>query len=225
MGEDLRVINLGFVNAFLAKTEDGFILVDTGVPQKWKQLEKVLISAGCLPDKLKLVLITHGDYDHTGNCAVLQSRYHAKIAMHSWDAPMVETGQSSERMIRSTFMRTIMNFVKIMGKVNKSDSPFKKFKPDILLKDGQDLKEYGWDAKVVYCPGHTKGSIAVLTCDGCLIAGDTLTNMFKPDAATIIENMDEVKKSLETLKSLPCKMIYPGHGKPFSAEILPKFHF
>jgi len=48
----------------------------------WETLENKLTTAGCLPGKLKLVIITHGDFDHTGNCAKLQQKYNCKIAMH-----------------------------------------------------------------------------------------------------------------------------------------------
>ncbi len=74
MNEETQHIDLGFVNAYLVKAGEGFILIDTGVPQQWARLEAVLLAAGCLPDKLKLVIITHGDIDHTGNGARLQQK-------------------------------------------------------------------------------------------------------------------------------------------------------
>ena len=86
MNGNIKIINLDFVNAFLLKVKDGYILIDTGLPYQWGRLEKELISADCLPGSLKLVIITHGDWDHIGNCARLQEKYKVKIAMHSADA-------------------------------------------------------------------------------------------------------------------------------------------
>ena len=80
--ENIKTIQLSFVNAFLAKAQEGFVLIDTGLPSQWQVLEKELISAGCLPDKLKLVILTHGDLDHSGNCKKFQEKYQTKIAMH-----------------------------------------------------------------------------------------------------------------------------------------------
>ena len=88
------------------------------------------------------------------------------------------------------------------------------------MTDGQNLSEYGFDAKVIHIPGHTKGSIGVLTEDGILFAGDTFTNRKKPDIATYIENMQELNESLNRIKSMKITKIYPGHGKPFSMEQL-----
>ena len=80
--EDITTIELTFVNAFLVKVKEEFVLIDTDLAMHWEKLESELMSAGCLPDKLKLVLITHGDFDHTGNCAKLQEKYKSPIAMH-----------------------------------------------------------------------------------------------------------------------------------------------
>ena len=34
--EDIRIIEMTFVNAFLIKVMDGFILIDTGLAMFWK---------------------------------------------------------------------------------------------------------------------------------------------------------------------------------------------
>jgi glyoxylase-like metal-dependent hydrolase (beta-lactamase superfamily II) len=95
---------------------------------------------------------------------------------------------------------------------------FDKFKPDIYLIEGQNLNEYGFNATVVHIPGHTKGSIGIITDDGNLFAGDIFINIRKPDIATYIENPGELKNSIDRLKKMNIKTVYPGHGKPFEME-------
>ena len=102
---DIKTIEMTFVNAFLVKVNEGFVLIDTGLSMHWEKLESELISAGCLPDKLKLVIITHGDFDHTGNCAKLQEKYKCKIAMHKDDSLMVENGMFLKRKVRTLSAR------------------------------------------------------------------------------------------------------------------------
>lgn len=211
----VAVIELTFVNAFLIKVKEGFVLIDTGLPSHWATLEKELISEGCLPGKLKLVIITHGDLDHTGNCKNLQEKYKVKIAMHQADYSIVETGLPSKRKIKSLKQRILFAIVRLSRKRKKGDVSITKFKPDIFLKNGQSLKEYGLDGKVIHIPGHTKGSIGILTEQGDLFAGDTFVNRKNPESATIIEDSDELNDSLNKLKKLDIKMVYPGHGKPF----------
>ncbi len=58
-------------------------------------LEKELENAGCKPGNLQLIVLTHGDTDHAGNCAYLREKYGAQIAMHSDDSGMVERGYPS----------------------------------------------------------------------------------------------------------------------------------
>ena len=212
--EDISIIEMTFVNAFLVKVTDGFILIDTGLAMHWEKLESELVSAGCLPGKLKLVIITHGDFDHTGNCARLREKYNCKIAMHEDDSGMAENLVFLKRKVRTLPGKIFF----LLRKLKRRKFTFEKFKPDFFLTDGQKLNEYGLNATVIHIPGHTKGSIGILTDDGILFAGDTFTNRKKPDIATYIENSGELKNSLAQLKAMHVKTVYPGHGAPFQME-------
>ncbi len=218
MAGELKIINLGFVNAYLAEVADGFILVDTGIPQQWELLDGQLAAAGCVPGKLKLVIITHGDVDHLGNCVKVKQKYQARIAMHPDEAVMAEKGLRLKRKVRTLAGKLFFLYRNMLRKIKGIKFVFDTFTPDILLTDGQSLAEYGWDAKVLHLPGHTKGSIGILNAAGELIAGDTLVNSHKPDIAVYIDNYEDLKNSINRLKQLPIKIVYPGHGKPFKRE-------
>jgi len=214
MAEETRLLNLGFVNAYLVPASDGWVLIDTGIAQQWNRLESELLQAGCLPSGLKLVIITHGDTDHAGNCAELQRKYGARIALHAGDLPMVTTGAPVKRRVRSFLGKLILWLGSFMA------GKFTCFQPDILLEDGQDLSGYGLDARVLHTPGHTPGSIAVLTGDRQLFAGDTVDNRTRPARAASIEDEQALQASLVKLKQTMPKIVYPGHGEPFSPEAL-----
>jgi len=216
MNEKIKIIELGIVNAFLVTLKSGFVLIDTGLAQQWEKLETALTSVGCLPDKLKLVIITHGDFDHTGNCAKLQEKYKAKIAMHQADAFMVENGVFLKRKVRTLSGKMII----LLSRLWHRRASFDKFRPDIFLTDGQSLEGYGFNAKIIHLPGHTKGSIGILTDEGDFFAGDMLVNSKKPDIAIFVDDFQELKNSINKLKNLNIKNIYPGHGKPFPLERL-----
>ena len=47
--EDVTVIEMIFVNAFLVKVNEGFILIDSGLSMHWEKLENELRAAGCTP--------------------------------------------------------------------------------------------------------------------------------------------------------------------------------
>ena len=91
-------MDLGGVNCYLAKGENGFVLFDTGghlvtdkvFTNRHERLLRELDAAGCRPGNLKLIVLTHGDSDHAGNAAYLRERFHTKIAMHAGDRTLVE---------------------------------------------------------------------------------------------------------------------------------------
>jgi glyoxylase-like metal-dependent hydrolase (beta-lactamase superfamily II) len=218
--ENIKTIPLSFVNAYLFKLGTGFILIDTGLPMQWEKLEKELISNGCLPGKLKLVILTHGDRDHSGNCKKLKEKYNAVIAMHKDDYSIIQSGSPGKRKVKHLSRKIMFAIIIFLRKLKKKKINTDQFTPDIYLHDGQSLQEYGFNAKVIHLPGHTKGSIGILTGAGDLFSGDTLVNNKKPESANIIQDHDELTKSLEKLHELKINMVYPGHGKPFPMELL-----
>ena len=213
MKQEIKTINLGGVNCYLVKANDGYILIDTGFSSKRAYLEKELESAGVMPGNLKLIILTHGDSDHADNCAYLREKYGVKIAMHFDDSGMVEHGdmtwnrKAKPDKISITFRIMTM----IFGRLSKPGN-FNTFKPDIYIEDGQGLSEYGFGAKVLHLPGHSKGSVGILTTGGVLFCGDLLYNFA---GFNFIDDLADFNSSIKKLKSLKINTVYPGHGKPF----------
>lgn len=201
------------VNIYLLKTETGFFLIDTGMAKRRGQLERELQEAGCRPGDLKMIVITHGHLDHVGNAAYLREKFGAKVAMHRGDYGMVESGDMFVNSRGSMLIGLVGFLMKVLGL-----SDYEKFTPDIYLKDDQDLSPHGLDATIIHAPGHSKGSIGVMTADGDLFCGDLLVNTDKPARNTLIDDPAEYDASVERLRTLEIRTIYPGHGKPFRME-------
>ena len=116
-------------------------------------------------------------------------------------------------------MATTDNFVKAFSFFSKpvlKKAKYSTFEPDVLVKEGQELTEYGVNAKILELPGHTKGSIGVLTDDGEIVVGDAMFNMLRPTVARIFEDEESMRKSVERIKKSGAKTIYVGHGKPIN---------
>ncbi len=216
---ETRAINLGGVNSYLVEAGDGFILIDTGFSTSRAQLERELERAGCTPGRLKLVVLTHGDHDHAGNGAYLREKYGAPIAMHSADSGMVERGDMTwNRKARpdkySLSFKIVGSIVSFFVRSTRFDS----FTPDLTIDEGFDLSEYGLDARVLHIPGHSKGSIGVLTAGGDLFCGDLIYNIVRPGFPVSIDDLADYDGSIEKLRWLRIGTVYPGHGKPFPME-------
>jgi hydroxyacylglutathione hydrolase len=216
MPHEIKPIGLSGVNCYLVKTGADFILIDTGYSNKRAQLEKEMEKAGCRTGVLKLIVLTHGDSDHAGNGAYLRERYGAPIAMHADDWGMVERGDMGwNRKPKPDRISLVFKILGTLIMTFSSASQFDLFKPDLAVDDGFDLSEYGAAAKVLHIPGHSKGSIGVLTADGDLFCGDLLYNM---PGFFVADDAAAYNASLKKLSSLGIKTVYPGHGKPFSLE-------
>jgi glyoxylase-like metal-dependent hydrolase (beta-lactamase superfamily II) len=207
MIKDIKPIILGGINCncYLLKTDKGFVLIDTG-KSKRKKLEQELVSEGCVPGNLDLIIITHGDFDHTGNCAYLREKYNTKIAMNRYDAGMVENGDMFWN--RKTGNIIIKKLVNLLFKI-------RKFKPDFYIDEDSNLSKYELDVKVIYLPGHSKGSIGILTADKNLFCGDLFTNQKRPRPNSLVDNLNEMNESIKKIKGIDINTVYPGHGQPF----------
>lgn len=208
-------IKLGFVYSYLVKTDDSYILIDTGYSRKRKDLVLELETKGIQSRNLKLIILTHQDFDHTGNAAYLRNKYDTKIAMHNEDAEAVERGDMLwNRKGRNVVTRVVFKFLLVILRMRK----FQKFKPDILLSDGENLSSFGLDATVLHLPGHSKGSIGILTAKGELLCGDLFMNHKKPDKSSLVDIKDDLNASIEKLRHFEIGTVYPGHGEPFLIE-------
>jgi len=200
------------VNCYLVEAGEGHVLIDTGSSNRRAELRRELDGAGCKPGSLKLIVLTHGDFDHSGNAAYLRREFGAKIGMQRDDAGMIERGDMFfNRKKPNALIRALLPLVFGLG---ESD----RFEPDVYLEDGDDLSPYGFAAGVLRLPGHSKGSIGVLTAEGDLFCGDLLGNTDEPELNSVMDDLTAANASVARLKGLGIGTVYPGHGEAFLME-------
>lgn len=201
------------VNCYLIKTGSSFIMIDTGFHSKRKELEMALENEGCMPGNLNFIIITHGDLDHTGNCVFLRNRFKSRIAVHRGELETVKSANMTlnRKNKPGVFAKLFLSF---FGLIYKADG----FQPDFFVNDGDNLIQYGLDAVVLHLPGHSSGSIGIMTATGNLFCGDLFINITKPSLTDLPDDSGDLENSLKRLKNLSFHTIYPGHGKPFLRE-------
>lgn len=215
MPHEITRIDAG-ANCYLIGTAAGFLMIDSGYATKRRELESELERAGCKSGSLQLILLTHGDPDHSGNARYLREKYGGEIAMHGADFAMVEIGDiNSNRKPKpdriSPIMRVLTLFVSRLSKA----PDFEKFTPDQAIDEDFDLVVYGFDAKVLHLPGHSKGSIGILTGAGEFFCGDLIYNL---PGFYYYDDAHDFNASLEKIKKYAIHIVYPGHGRPFPPE-------
>ncbi|MDO5575042.1 MAG: MBL fold metallo-hydrolase [bacterium] len=216
-------LDLGLVNAYLLEENGVFMLVDTGgylfgdgknLNNRRDILESKLKEAGVTKENLKLLFLTHGDCDHCMNAAYIAKKYEVPIAMNQADLNLVNHPKLEFVMktvnYRSFVMKLVTKLIysKIEKLMEKTIQDFESFTPDVFVKDGDRLDPYGFSATVITLPGHTPGSVGIVTDENEAIVGDA-----GPGAMNAFDFAD-YDKSLEKIVRGKYKTIYMGHKPP-----------
>lgn len=203
-------IAAGNENCYVLVNDKTAILIDT-CSKKVRELVYERIKE--FP--IELIILTHGHYDHIENAKYFSDKFSAKIAMAPEDIELIKNPLARKICPRNFSGRMMLARYKKHVKRNKID----EFQPDILLHEDFGLYDYGFDAKIISLPGHTKGSIAVVSASGAAIVGDTLMSMPNPTTALISENIEACNKDVDRLRDLSLLVAYSGHGRKINARI------
>jgi len=155
--------------------------------------DKILLTLAGLKLKVKYIINTHGHFDHVGGNKKMKDATGADILIHSLDAPMLDY---------------ISQSASAWG-MNVENSP----PPDLMLKDGDEVKFGDITLKVIHTPGHSPGGISLYS-DGVVFVGDTLfdgsigrTDFPGGDFETLISS---IRKKLFVLGD--DVRVFTGHG-------------
>jgi hydroxyacylglutathione hydrolase len=141
---------------------------------------------------LKLIVSTHGHWDHIGDNAAVAAHTGADIAVHPLDR------------VRLTDPQPLFAPFEIPPSV-----------PAVELAEGGLIRFGELRLRVLHTPGHTEGSVCLLSeDDGLLYSGDTLfagawgrVDLPGGDAPTMVE-------SIGRLTGLEDRVgVFPGHGQ------------
>lgn len=150
--------------------------------------------------KPKLILATHGHFDHVLGVNFLKKKYSIPFMIHLKDVNLLK---DIKEIVRS-----------FIGTYNIEDISLnyvEDLKPDNVFEDGYIINVGNISLKVIETPGHTLGSSCFLGHE-ILFSGDTLF-MGSIGRVDLGGDAELMKASLERLKELPDNLtVYPGHG-------------
>lgn len=206
-----------------AVRSEGIILIDGGDPNKIENFKHRLERASIKPQEIKLIVLTHGHWDHIGSTNEIHALTGARVLLHQKDLHFLEENHPSQPPGFTIWGKII---IAVLTRYT-SNMHIPAFDVDIVAGDDDiSLVEYGIPGKVVYTPGHSWGSVSVLLDGGQVFVGDLAMNMFpmriSPGLPIFGDDIQLVKNSWRKLLDLGAKVVYPAHGKPFPAEIMNK---
>jgi hydroxyacylglutathione hydrolase len=176
-------------NCYLTKAPEGWILFDAPDGAcSWVESQNI---------DLKLLLLTHGHFDHVPDLARVQRRFGCQIGCHPQTAPMI----SDPEFFRSFGFQLEIEPVT----------------PDILVEETPGRDFLGLEMQVLEVPGHCPGSLCFFSHkDQVLIGGDVLFagsigrgDLPGGDLDLLIEG---IRKKIFPLGD--GVTVLPGHGPP-----------
>lgn len=162
---------------------------------------------------LKYIINTHEHDDHFGATIEFKEHYKDIIIISSSDSKLyIENPE--------LFFKYIVGGKpdKFICKKQRIDL-CKKIKIDMIVNEGI-VTINGKDFEIIGLPGHTPGTIGIMTSDKILFIGDVLVGdilLNKYDFLFLFD-IEEELKSLEKLKQIDFEYVVLGHGK----EVLTK---
>ena len=198
-----KVDGVPIANVYLVATEDGLLLVDTGMPGNAKRILSFIDGMGRKSSDLRNIVLTHCDIDHIGSVAELKRLTGARVAIHELDAPVLSGQQRPQKggLVMVALYRLLR---------------FRPVAPDARLRDGDTIG----GLQVMHVPGHTAGSIALVRDDGVLFSGDALLSgtdghVTPPDPRLAFDRARALA-SAERITARHATLLLPGHGAPAS---------
>jgi glyoxylase-like metal-dependent hydrolase (beta-lactamase superfamily II) len=207
-------IPLGYVNVHVVVTDDGLVLVDTGLPGRAPVIERALKGIRRSLGEVRTVLVTHHHPDHVGSLAEVKRRSGARLVAHAADAPHINGAFPAPPPAG------------VLGKlVSKVIGAVEHTKLDQLIGDGAEPVP-GFTA--LHTPGHTRGHLSFLLdrADGVLFAGDAAASrrgrVTGPLGPVTVDPV-EAGESLKRLAERDFQYAVFGHGRAVRGSAVEAF--
>lgn len=191
-------------SSHLIDTGDGLILLDAGFPEAIDGLLENIRSLGFDPMDIRIILLSHGHYDHAAAAPELARMTGAKIYLGEKDLKMV-TGEEDSSLAELFDVKYTQFFT-----------------PDVLLEDGDHVTLGNTDILCLSTPGHTDGTMSfffdVTDGEACYRAGmfggagtNTLTGEFLASHGLPLSERDKFFASVDRLKKESVEVFLGNH--------------
>lgn len=224
---------LGYVNIYLVRGDNGYLLVDTGWDneQALSSLKEQLAEIGTPLEDISQIVATHIHPDHYSLAGRLRQLSQAKIALHYLERDLIASYSDIGKLIQQGVQWALTNGVpgdelsQWLAEMQATRQEMMKFAapvlPDTTLRGGEAISVGSFTFKVLWTPGHSPGHICLYEpVEEILISGDHILPDTNTDVSLEPQSspnpLDDYLKSLNEIKALKVNLTLPGHGHPFT---------
>lgn len=140
--DNLYYVGIDWVAAYVLQTSEGLILIDALYGKWTNQLYTNMAKLGLNPADIKVVIATHGHFDHAGGAADVQRRFGATVVMSEQDWMLAK--QPAEHPLFAM-------------QAPSSDPKWAR-----VVKDGDSVRLGDTEVALYETPGHTTGVLSLV---------------------------------------------------------------
>lgn len=195
-------VGTGGLSALLVTGEAGHVLLDAGLAQSAPRIDANIRRLGFKTEDVKLIVVSHGHFDHSGGVASMQRHTGATVAASESTAAALRRGENTTDDPQFGFGKQFNGFPRV-GTVQ-------------VIRD-QEMLNVGTIAITAHLiPGHSPGSTAYTwqSCESgrCLnvVYADSLTSPSAP-GFKYGHRLVEFRRSIEKVAALPCDIVLSPH--------------
>ena len=190
------------LSALLVTGDAGHVLLDAGLSQSAPLIIDSVRTLGFKPEDIRLILVSHGHFDHGGGVNAIQRFTGARVAASASTAQALQRGENTPDDPQFGF--------------GKAFNGFPAVKRVQTLADQQVVTLGKLSIVAHMIPGHTPGSTAYTwqSCNNgkCLdmVYADSLTSVSAP-GFKYGKRLESFRRSIEKVAALPCDIVLSPH--------------
>ena len=193
------------LSAILIAGDAGLVLLDGGLEQSAALIDANIRKLGFKTEDVKLIVNSHGHYDHAGGIAALQRASGATVAASPSGSDALRRGENTTDDPQYGF--------------GKAFNGFPAVKNVKVIKDSEVLRVGSIAITANFTPGHTPGSTTWTwrSCEGpeCLniVYADSISAVSAPGFKFTAQPslVAQMRRSITRVGELPCDIVVSTH--------------
>jgi glyoxylase-like metal-dependent hydrolase (beta-lactamase superfamily II) len=230
----LRYRSVSSVNAYLLRSDEGWIVWDCGsqLEPGWDAMELALDQAGVRPDEVTMLIASHAHADHRGLAAEFVARTGAILATSAEPHLLLDVIRDPAIPLEIRRDRARRDGVPefavdgIVDELPGDDRLYPHAESDLVLEPGAVVQTRVGPWQVLALPGHGADQIGMFNSRlGYLLSADLAFDGLPSylEYGTRPDPHADQLRSLQSAIALAPELLLPGHGRP-TPDAVPVLH-